>query len=100
MAVGAVVIIGFSFLLYTRLKKINKSLEVMVGETVDKELKGSLMETIKKELAKLSKLRHPSVEDNTKIQFNRALNNYMTKNNYPSVSQETTDAILDGNMGE
>ena len=72
----------------------------MVGETVDKELKTSLMDTIKKELAKLSKLRFPNVEDDQKIQFNRAMNNYMTKNNYPSVTTDTTNSILDGNMGE
>jgi len=100
MAVGAIVIIAFSFLLYTRLKQINKSLEGMVGSTVDAELKNSLVETVKKELDKLSKLRHPPVEDNTRIQFNRALNNYMSKNNYPPVTQDSTDEILDGNMGE
>lgn len=100
MAVGAAVILGFSYLLYTRLKQMNKSLEVSVGSIVDGELKNSLVETVKKELSKLSKLRHPPVEDNTKIQFNRAMNNYMAKNNYPNVTQETTDAILDGNMGE
>ena len=100
MAVAAIVIIGFSYHLYTRLKMINKKLTLSVGSIVDGELKNSLVETVKKELAKLSKLRHPPVEDNTKIQFNRAMNSYMAKNNYPSVTQETTDAILDGNMGE
>ena len=99
MAVGAVVILGVSYLLYSKLKWVNKKLEVSVGSIVDGELKNSLVETIKKELSKLSKLRHPPVEDNTKLQFNRVINNYMTTNNYPTVTQDITDSILDGNMG-
>lgn len=99
IAVGAVVIIGFSVLLYTRLKKINKSLEGMVGDTVDQELKTSLMDRMKKELAKISKLRNPPVEEHTRIQFHKALVSYMEKNNYPSVSKDATDSILDGDMG-
>jgi hypothetical protein len=99
IAVGAVVVIGFSFLLYTSLKKINKSLEGMVGDTVDQELKTSLMEKMKKDLAKLSKQRNPPVEESSRVQFHKALFSYMEKNNYPTVSRDTTDSILDGDMG-
>ena len=99
MAVGAVVIIVFAVILYTQLKHVNKGLEKMVGESVDAELKMSLMETIRKEQAKNMMMQNPPVEDNTRVQFHRALNNYMLKNNYPPVDKGITDAILDGNMG-
>ena len=99
MAVGAVVIIAFAVLLYTQLKNINKGLEKMVGDSVDGELKMSLMETIRKEQAKNMLLQNPPIEDNTRAQFHRALNNYMLKNSYPPVDRGVTDAILDGNMG-
>jgi len=99
MAVGAVVVIGFSVLLYVTLKKINKSLQGMVGNTVDSELKSSLVQTVKKEISKITHLRNPPVEDHTRIQFHRALNSYMEKNDYPLVAKKTTDSVLDGDMG-
>ena len=99
MAVGAVVIIVFAILLYTQIKNVNKGLEKMVGDSVDTELKMSLMETMRKEHAKNMLLQNPPIEDNTRAQFYRALNSYMVKNNYPPVDRGTTDSILDGNMG-
>ena len=71
----------------------------MVGDSVDAELKMSLMEIIRKEQVKHLMLKNPPVEENTRGQFLRALNNYMVKNNYPPVDKGTTDVILNGNMG-
>ena len=100
MAVGAVVLIVVAVLIYTRLKKVHKKLEEAVGSAVDKMLKQSLTDTVKKEQLRLGKMYNKSVDMNTQNQFHKAICSYMVKNNYPIVNKNTTDAILDGNMGE
>jgi hypothetical protein len=99
MAVGAVVLIGFWALLYTRVKKVDASLKGVVSGSVDTELKLSLAETIRKEQQKLQKQKNPPVEQTTRVQFSRAINTYMVNKNYPPVKTENWDAILDGNIG-
>ena len=97
MATGAIVIIGFTAFLYSRLKQIDQTLQEVVNITVNQELRVSLYDSIQKN-SDLSKVAR-QVESIPQMLFNKAINAYMSANNHPIVERNITDEILQGNAG-
>ena len=56
MATGAVVIVGFCILLYSKLKQIDETLKEVISSAVDIGLKNSINSNFEKEKAKLANL--------------------------------------------
>lgn len=93
------VLIVFATTMLKKLKEIHKKLKEIISDIVTQELKSSLVETLEKQNANLTKVLEQPVKKIMKDVFNRSLNMVMDMHNLPRVDKDSTDEIIEGNGG-
>ena len=99
-ATGAVVIIGFWAMIYSKLKEVDETLKDVIGAAVDIGLKNSVMTNFEREKVKLANLMIKPVTGITQKMFYQAINGFMKEFNLPQIEKEITDKILEGDVSE
>ena len=99
IATGAMVILVFLGLMYSKLSYIDKTLKEVVSNVVNEQLQGTMIESIQKKANKAQDELVDKFETMPQLVFNKAINTFMRMNNHPAVDKETTNEILKGNAG-
>ena len=98
-AAGSGVFITFCILIFSRIKKIEKTLQEVVSKWVDSSIQNSLMSSFEKEREKLVNLLLRPVEAISQRLFNQSINSFMKLNGLSTVDKNVTDGILEGDAG-
>ena len=99
MAAGAVVVIGFCTMIYSKLKQIDDTLKEAVSTTINLALKSSINENFEKEKLKLTQLVMKPLAGFTQRMFYMAVNASVKEFNLPPIEKELTDSVLEGDAG-
>ena len=99
IATGAMVILVFLVLMYSKLSYIDKTLKEVVSNVVNEQLQGTMIESMQKKANKAHDELVDKLEAMPQLIFNKAINTFMRMNNHPAVAKEVTDEILKGNAG-
>lgn len=98
IATGTLAIAVTAFIIYSKLKNIDKTLKELISSLVDDQLKVSMLETIQKQNSDLANVvQH--IDEAPQMIFNKAINNYMSMNNQPKADRTLTDRIMEGDAG-
>ena len=99
MAAGAVVVIGFCTMIYSKLKQIDDTLKEVVSTTINLALKNSINENFEKEKLKLTQLVMKPLTGFTQRMFYIGVNASVKEFNLPPIEKELTDSVLEGDAG-
>ena len=99
MAAGAVVVIGFWTMIYSKLKQIDDTLKEVVNTTINLALKNSINENFEKEKLKLTQLVMKPLTGFAQRMFYIGVNASVKELNLPPIEKELTDSVLEGDAG-
>ena len=97
---GAIVIIGFWGMIYSKLKQIDETLKEVISTTLNDGLINSISSNFEKEKVKLMNLMLKPVTSITQKMFYESISSLMKNNNLPQIEKDVTDKILEGDITE